>query len=66
MTYQLPGDQISRLIDWNTWEELECRGREEVVVSYSADGGVGIEAGYDGVAERCHDASRAGPGRPRV
>jgi hypothetical protein len=56
MSNEFPVDQVPTVIDGHTGEELEGRSRDEVVVSGSADGGIGVESGQDGVTVGSHDA----------
>jgi hypothetical protein len=56
MSNELPVDQVPTVVDGHSGEELEGRSRDEVVVSGSADGGIGVESGQDGVTVGSHDA----------
>ena len=49
MTNESPVDEVFTRVDRYAGEELECRGRQEVVGSSSAYRRVGIETWEDGV-----------------
>lgn len=49
MANESPVQQIFAMVDGESGKVFECRGYEEVVAPNSADGGIWVEAGEDGI-----------------
>lgn len=55
MSNELPVDQIPAVVDGHSGEELKGRSCDKVVVSGSANGGIGVESRQDRVTVGGHD-----------